>query len=712
MAGKQIRVHHAEGSARGTIEVQTSQCTPQKFTLKAVYSSAGEADIENSTVVISSTEVASLSGTDSVSGDDTSPPSTSGEVNNNSAPSPATTNDNPGPRSIQEPPKEALALKVLQIIETYGVNFERNGGWSWEGLSAFMPIVTKQIKNNEPVQLLLPGFPFKAPNSKDKVLGVLPDLGEELALSHLDSICKNIEEVYEHGAELYICSDGLVYNDLLGVSDEEVWDYGEGVRRIAEERELRHIKFIRLWDLLDHPGPWTKDFYLTHASCIRREMVYRYRDPEFEADMASKSDDDIRLTHSGYLKGVAKDLAYSPILEGLSPEEKDLKVQSIAKSMMARWRAYANALEANRKEYVRLSIHDSAGKNSKLSLSLLPQERGKMGYTPWHSVIAIELDGSYRTVHASEVRDTHDLVYVNGRPSHFRAKSDIFDWKADGLDVTFRHQYPTGIYIRPANVSAEKPAPSIRDLPMKKVRKLSQTFSPIVLRGFRETTDEQLFLAKGHELGEVLTWTFGQILKVKDSGETDKDANNVTSNEAMPMHFDGIFKFIDHTDPVTGEVKKVLTPPRYQYFTCISTAPKNTGFTLFANSRLFFRHLPAPWSLERLSKATWDMVNDGFWSAKQIGLPLVVKHKETGASCLRFHEPWTNTKFSKYYITIENDDQSLIDVIKQVVYDHRVCLRFEWEEGDLLINDNVSMLHTRTAFTGDCDREMWRIHFD
>lgn len=505
----------------------------------------------------------------------------------------------------------------------------------------------------------------------------------------------------------------LTSSDLLGVSDEAVWNYGEAVRLIAENNGLHRVKFIRLWDLLDHPGPWTKEFYLTHAPCIRRELLYRYRDSYSEADTARKSDNDLRMTHRSYIEFVSKDLAYSPLLTDLTPEERESTINGIAKSMMNRWKSFASALESNRKDFVRLSIHDSTGKQ-KLSMSLIPQGRGAIGPTPWHSAVAIELDGTYRTVHASEVRDTHELVYVNERPSHYRAKSDIFNWKADGLEVTFQHLYPCGMYIRPASATTDNPTTSIRTIPMQKVRKLAQTFSPVVLRGFSNSKDEALYLSKAHELGEIMTWIFGQIARVKDAGETTKDANNVTSNEAMPMHFDGVFRFVDHVDPETGEVKKVMKPPGYQFFTCITAAPKGTGegYTLFADSRLFFRNMPTPWTLERAEKATWDLWNDGFWSAKQTGLPLVIRHKETGAPCLRFHEPWTNTKFSKFYVTIANDDQSFVNVFKKLIYDHRVCLRFEWEEGDLLVSDNTSMMHTRTAYTSDCDREMWRIHVD
>ena len=46
----------------------------------------------------------------------------------------------------------------------------------------------------------------------EKVLGTLPDLGEENALMHLNGLYESIAEIFEPGAELLIASDGLVYN--------------------------------------------------------------------------------------------------------------------------------------------------------------------------------------------------------------------------------------------------------------------------------------------------------------------------------------------------------------------------------------------------------------------------------------------------------------------------------------------------------------------
>lgn len=46
----------------------------------------------------------------------------------------------------------------------------------------------------------------------NKVLGHLPDLGEELALRRLNTIGEDIKRVYYPGAVVNIASDGIVFN--------------------------------------------------------------------------------------------------------------------------------------------------------------------------------------------------------------------------------------------------------------------------------------------------------------------------------------------------------------------------------------------------------------------------------------------------------------------------------------------------------------------
>lgn len=70
--------------------------------------------------------------------------------------------------------------------------------------------------------LCLPAFPFKSPNTQSKVLGKLPDKGEEFALAHLNGLCLAVKDIYEPGAELVIISDGLVYNGELPPASHEL----------------------------------------------------------------------------------------------------------------------------------------------------------------------------------------------------------------------------------------------------------------------------------------------------------------------------------------------------------------------------------------------------------------------------------------------------------------------------------------------------------
>jgi pyoverdine/dityrosine biosynthesis protein Dit1 len=335
---------------------------------------------------------------------------------------------------------EIKATEILHILEKYGLNYERTG--SWDGFATFLPVVTGQVERGESIKMLLPGFPFKSPNNKTKVLGVLPDLGEELALKRLDGIAVAIEKVYEHGAEVHITSDGLVYNgpskhtayylkphltthtDLLGVTDETVWNFGQAVREMADSYNLTHLSFLRLWDLLGNTGDFkSKEYYLAHAASIRHELKQRFGDSQFEADMANKSTADMHMTHTKYLEFLEQDLRFNEKHLALSEEGKKAHMADTAKEMMGRWKAFSAALAAVPTQYVRLSIHDSGGAD-KLSMALIPQrEKGSLGATPWHSTLVVESDGTFTQMQRHKVDvEKYELVERYGRPYFWREK--------------------------------------------------------------------------------------------------------------------------------------------------------------------------------------------------------------------------------------------------------------------------------------------------
>lgn len=117
-------------------------------------------------------------------------------------------------------PSAKLALQILNIIQRYGQN-SNSQGIPWAGKAKFMPFVEEYVINQKPILCVLPAFPFKSPNRKDKVIGVMPDLGEELALMHLNGLCESIAEIYEPGAMVTITSDGLVYNGKQNIQNQD-----------------------------------------------------------------------------------------------------------------------------------------------------------------------------------------------------------------------------------------------------------------------------------------------------------------------------------------------------------------------------------------------------------------------------------------------------------------------------------------------------------
>lgn len=127
--------------------------------------------------------------------------------------------------------------------------------------------------------------------------------------------------------------------DLLGVPDENVWNFGEAVRQITIEHDLHNLSFLRLWDLLGTPGTWSKEHYLANASSIRQELHNRYGDPQFEADMANKSSSDMQMTHAKYLEFLKSDLLLNEKWLAQSPEEQAVTISETAKAMMSRWKA-------------------------------------------------------------------------------------------------------------------------------------------------------------------------------------------------------------------------------------------------------------------------------------------------------------------------------------------------------------------------------------
>ncbi|KAK3689021.1 Pyoverdine/dityrosine biosynthesis protein-domain-containing protein [Podospora appendiculata] len=625
------------------------------------------------------------------------------------------------PNNNADPNVSDNAQKVCDILGViYRYRLESCGGplpdADDRATRQFHALIYNQVRSSQPVRLCLPAFPFKSPNSQSKVLGRLPDKAEEFALAHINGLCAAIGDIYTPGAELTIISDGLVYNDLLTVPDRDVWAYGQALRALTIEKEFKHIKFSRLNDLLqtDIPGELDEIAYIANATNFRRALLNKFSRPDWDPSEEIKRSEDTCLTYRGYIKFLETDLEnVYPVGPVRSKSKFKRGIELVAKQMLTRGDAFARAVRERFPTHVRLSIHRSTNK-TKLSISLLPTQ--SRWTTPWHCALAVTADGTIQTGPSSQFAadPAFELVYnEHGQLSHYREKTDLLAW-ADDAEIDCQPMYPCGLLIRPAGGPM---ALSIADVDATRLRGLAELNSPVVLRDFAHTGDRALFVKMAGELGTPLPWSFGLVLEVKDLGAGSKGSGGALSSERMAFHYDGVFKTEKRTR-VDGSEEVVSVPPCFQLFTAVTPSPKDSGYTLFADSKLLFQHLPAHLSIEILKQLTWSVSTASFNAVDLKDLPLVVSHPATGKPCLRYHEPWPQSKtdFEPMEVAVRGSDGvngvDVCKVIDALLYDRRVTYWHAWQKGDLLVSDNVSMMHTRTEFVGGSDRELWRIHFD
>ena len=230
-------------------------------------------------------------------------------------------------------PGKKLSFRLIALIQAYSPNTATSKPIR---RSIFESTVHKAVESGQPLHFVLPAFPFKSPNRTSKVLGALPDLGEELALARLEALCASIDEIYP-GTKLSIVSDGLVYSDILGVPEEDVWNYGSALRRIAKEK-CPHISFARLNQLVGHEIEEVKtvEEYVSRASWYRDQMVTKFLPSDFDVSVELKQNVNALRTYRGYIKFLETDLRDEPTRQGLSKSKVKKMNEVVAKKMIRR----------------------------------------------------------------------------------------------------------------------------------------------------------------------------------------------------------------------------------------------------------------------------------------------------------------------------------------------------------------------------------------
>lgn len=271
-------------------------------------------------------------------------------------------------------------------------------------LALHLPRVEAAIAAGEPISMVLPAFPAKSANPK-KVLGALPDFGEELALRFLHERCEAIRGRYPPGATITICSDGRVFNDLVGVSDEAVTAYREKLLSLISRLGLTSLEVFDLDDVRPgEPFAATRAWLMEHYAEPLDDLIERTRQFEHHRQM-----------HNGIHRFLTEDLAARE--PNLSKTQARNQCKELAYEVIRRSNAWSRLISVYFPDALRLSIHPQPPHAEKVGILLTPAENAWL--TPWHGTVLVRPD-RFLLMHRAEAEALGAKVVVrDGQPSYF-----------------------------------------------------------------------------------------------------------------------------------------------------------------------------------------------------------------------------------------------------------------------------------------------------
>jgi pyoverdine/dityrosine biosynthesis protein Dit1/AcrR family transcriptional regulator len=261
------------------------------------------------------------------------------------------------------------------------------------------------ISLDQPIHFILPAFPAKSPNQR-KVLGELPDLGEETALITLENMCREITDVYPPGAKVTICSDGRIFADLVGVPDEKVTRYADALKEMIELLKLKNIDFVNLEDL--QPGQ--------NFDEARDLVMANYAEPFEILPGKVKTNDEFRQLFNGIHRFISEDRMFLETEKSKTKVKEESKI--IALKVIQHSNAWTRFLVSYFPESVRLSIHPYSSHADKIGIRLTKATDDWL--TPWHGVMVLTEAGYLLMKKEEAEKQGAKLVFKDQQPYYYK----------------------------------------------------------------------------------------------------------------------------------------------------------------------------------------------------------------------------------------------------------------------------------------------------
>lgn len=300
------------------------------------------------------------------------------------------------------------AQKIVGIFEEFKMPSTAIDQFNTGGREKLAESIDAFVGRGQTIEFAMLGFPFKSTNHRDKTIGELPDLAEEVAFRNFRDFHQRVKAEYAPGARITVVSDGFIFNDLMGADDKIVDSYHEVNTSWAKDAGVQLLSL--------------RDFFSssTTNSGMREKVLGSFGIDEIELERRILYDANVQELYRGMIRFMTGDIA---IREFTSNSQLHKAAKKLAREMMLRNEAYSQFMAhelKSRTDYIRLSMHHSTNNGTKYSFQLIPSP--KAWTSPWHCALAIEEDGSMATIHRKDAIELGmELVHQSGRPYYFQA---------------------------------------------------------------------------------------------------------------------------------------------------------------------------------------------------------------------------------------------------------------------------------------------------
>ncbi|MBL7554666.1 MAG: TauD/TfdA family dioxygenase [Bdellovibrionaceae bacterium] len=252
---------------------------------------------------------------------------------------------------------------------------------------------------------------------------------------------------------------------------------------------------------------------------------------------------------------------------------------------------------------------------------------------------------------------------------------------------------------KPFGIIVEGKGINIHEVDVTWLRELVWNERLIVLRGFRTFTGAEDFANYCEKWGEVSVWPFGKVLELV---ERNNPEDHIFDNNYVPLHWDGMYR---------------QQVPEFQLFHCVR-APKSGqgGRTTFSNT------VNALENADSNTRQLWEKVTGHyqrkmeFYDSKTVS-PIVDTHPLRGHSVIRYNEPpakgfgdFINPPTLDFTGVSSDEAAEFHQTLRDALYAPENYYAHEWQEGDIVVADNFSLLHGREEFETKAPRHLRRVH--